>query len=87
MIKAKIRQRGETAPANPANPAHGLTTVLPAWMYRDPAEVAERVEQAELARVERARKRRDGLLGAGTVRLIKQLRIRELVAKAMRGGR
>jgi hypothetical protein len=62
-------------------------TALPAWMYGDPAEVAERIEQAEIARVERARKCKEGLLGASTVRLIKQMRIRELVSKAAEGGR
>lgn len=86
VVYAKFRERGETAPAIPAIPAKGLSAVLPSWMYGDPADVAERVEQAALARVEREKKRKYGLLGASTVRLIKQLRIRELVAKAMMKG-
>lgn len=90
MHIAKIRKRRGDAPANPGNPAKpcvGISTALPSWMYGNPADVAERIEQAEIARVERKRKRATGLLGAGTVKMIKQLRIRELVAKAMRGGR
>jgi len=64
-----------------------MSPLLPAWMYGDPADVVERIEQAEIARVERARKRKYGLLGANTVRLMKQLRIRELVATVKRGER
>ncbi len=62
------------------------TALLPSWMYGDPAAVAERVELAEIARREREQRRKYGLLGAGTVRLIKQMRIRELVANVKRGG-
>ena len=55
-------------------------------MYGDPADVAERLERTDVARIEHARKRKGnaGLLGAGTLRLIKQMRIRELVAQVMR---
>jgi hypothetical protein len=63
-----------------------MSPLLPSWMYGDPADVAERVELTEIARVERERKRKHGLLGAGTVKLIKQMRIRALVAIAKRGG-
>lgn len=72
--------------------------VLPSWMYGDPADVAERKEQAEIGRAERqarqeceraAREQRErfGLVGDGTVRLIKQQRIRQLVAATKEGRR
>lgn len=59
--------------------------MLPSWMYGDPADVAERIERAEIANIERERRRKYGLLGPGTVRLTKRMRIQELVAKAMKG--
>lgn len=59
-------------------------------MYGDPADVAERIENGELARQARRdeqalRQRRAGfgLVTEGTVRLIKRARIRELVARVM----
>lgn len=88
----------------------GKPTVLPSWMYGDPADVAERKEQGEINRAERKarearveiervvglrserlvdwapqplpdqRRQRYGLVGDETVRLIKRLRVRELVA-------
>jgi hypothetical protein len=73
--------------------------ILPAWMYRDPAEVVERVELTELraearARVRElereqefraARKRLDcGVLTAATVRLINRVRIRSLVRQVLK---
>lgn len=85
----KKRMGSKHPPLPPLPPALEFgRRVLPAWMYGDPADVAERLEQGEIARAERAKKGRDGLLGAGTLLLIKRMRIRELVAQAMtRGGR
>ena len=73
--------------------------IFPAWMYRDPADVAERVENgerkahlrvhhADLSGFDAVEKPRVSfaLVGAGTVRMIKQARIRELVARARKGG-
>ena len=64
--------------------------VLPSWMYGDPADVAERIENGELARQARrddqalrGRRAGFGLVTEGTVRLIKRARIRELVARVM----
>jgi len=67
--------------------------ILPAWMYADPADVAERIETGErrahlraiLPDSEPAAKPRPnyGLVGAETLRLIKRKRIQEL----MRGVR
>jgi hypothetical protein len=72
--------------------------IFPAWMYADPAEVAERIENGEKKAQLRvhhadlsgfdtvAKPRRSfGLVGAETVRMIKQARIRELVARVMKG--
>lgn len=64
--------------------------ILPAWMYQDPAEVAERIETGERRAHLRAilppdpgpsakPRRNFGLVGADTVRLIKRKRIRELM--------
>lgn len=84
----------EQPPYPPYPPSSGLgrtfsAVLLPSWMYGDPADVAERLERAEIARAEREHRRthKDRLLGAGTVRLIKRMRIRELVGKVMKGGR
>jgi len=81
-------------PYPPYPPLSGLgrtlgAVLLPSWMYGDPADVAERIERTEIARVERERRRmhKDRLLGAGTMRLIKRMRIRELVGKVMKGQR
>ncbi len=80
--------RLKTPPAAPVPPDQGFcSAALPAWMYRDPADVVERIEQAGIAKAERERRRKNGLLGECTVRLIKQMRIRELVAKVMKGER
>ena len=62
--------------------------VLPQWMYGDPADVAERVEATEIRTEERRQQKLRqhshsvtfGLVSERTVRLIKQIRIRELVA-------
>jgi hypothetical protein len=75
--------------------------ILPAWMWRDPAEVAERIENGAIAAARRqlCGERTDlcvlrtdpkprteyGLVGAATVRLIKRARIRELLAQALKG--
>jgi len=74
-----------------------MSQVLPGWMYGDPADVAERKEQGEIDRADRqareacertAREQRQryGLVGDQTLRLIKQLRVRELVAAAKARG-
>ena len=66
-------------------------SVLPAWMYGDPAIVVERMElqaAAKLARQEKQGRRADEHgLGPETVRNMRRLRIRELVAEAMKGRR
>ncbi len=62
-------------------------STLPTWMYGDPADVAERKEQGELARLERERRRKYGNVGDSTVRWIKRLRLREIVAAAKGGKR
>ena len=73
-------------------------TVLPAWMYGDPADVAERNEQREIHRAEQQTKvivelaerkprRHYGLVNDDTVRRINQQRVRELVAAAKERGR
>lgn len=69
------------------------TLILPAWMYHDPAEVAERIETGERRAHLRAILPPDpgppaksrpnyGLVGPETLRLIKRKRIRELVRGA-----
>ena len=71
-----------------------MSPMLPSWMYGDPADVAERVElqaSAKAARraaedVARKRKEEQGLT-PGTVRLMRRLRIRELMVKVMKGSR
>jgi len=71
----------------PVVPAVPAAATLPSWMYADPAVVVERIEENEV-RVELRRQQREaqqqrvtfGLVGEGTVRLIKRARIRELVA-------
>lgn len=74
--------------------------VFPAWMYGDPAVVAERVEITALRAEERKRileiELEEGLravtrmenarLGAITIRLMKRTRIRALVASALKRG-
>lgn len=64
---------------------------LPAWMWRDPAEVVERIELQALAKVERERKARQRSEEQGlspvTVRTLRRCRIRELVADAIKGKR
>jgi hypothetical protein len=49
-MHAKLRKRRETYPALPDTPPSAVSRakILPQWMYRDPAEVVERVETAEL---------------------------------------
>lgn len=66
-------------------------TRLPAWMWRDPAEVIERMEQEALAKVEREARRRSKRRGEQglseqTVLCMRRLRIRELVANVLKGG-
>lgn len=63
---------------------------LPAWMYGDPADVVERIENghvlAQARQAERATRQhraRYGLVSEATVRLINRARIRELVAGVM----
>lgn len=74
-----------------------MTAVLPAWMYGNPADVAQRKEQSELNRVERhagerlenarvVRRERYGLVSDATVRLVKRERVRELVARVKEGS-
>lgn len=72
--------------------------VFPAWMYGDPATVAERAELTELRAEERARVRailREeelraatrvsfGLISANTALLIKRARIQELVRAVLK---
>jgi hypothetical protein len=73
--------------------------VFPAWMYRDPADVADRIETAEARAAERERLREIdrerefstvrkkvsyGALTAVTVRLINRTRIRALVSRALK---
>lgn len=84
----------KTPPNAPYPPPSGLgrtisAALLPSWMYGDPADVVERIERIEIAKAERERRRmhKDRLLGAGTLRLIKRMRIRELVGKVMKGQR
>lgn len=94
----KIGIRPESTPSIPAKPdarKSGLlsTAPLPSWMYRDPAEVAERLElraQAKVVRQEKERARRrpeEQGLTPGTVRTMRRLRIRELVQNALKGRR
>ena len=71
-----------------------MSPMLPAWMYGDPADVAERVELQTAAKAARraaedvARKRKEERgLTPGTVRLMRRLRIRELMVKVMKGSR
>lgn len=63
---------------------------LPAWMYADPADVAERIETGErrahlraILPPESPAKARPnfGLVGADTLRLIKRARIQELMRR------
>ena len=61
---------------------------LAAWMWRDPAEVVERLELQAAAKAEReaARKRKDEIgLSPQTVRTMRRMRIRELVRQALEG--
>lgn len=68
------------------------TLILPAWMYADPADVAERTETGERRAHLRAILPPDpdtsvkprpnyGLVGAETLRLIKRKRIQELMSR------
>ena len=62
--------------------------VLPSWMYGDPAEVAERVELQAIAKLKReqAKKRAHEVgLTPCTVRVMRRLRIQELVRNAING--
>ena len=58
---------------------------LPSFMYRDPAEVVERIDAKRPVKPERGPeckvRRNYGLLSAATLRLVKKMRIRELMAK------
>ena len=95
---AKIGIRPESTPSRPANPgprdpsgfAFG-SRALPAWMYADPADVVEHLElqaAAKIARQAKAGRRPEekGLTPA-TVRLMRRLRIRELVQEVLKGRR
>ena len=68
-----------------------MSQVLPAWMYRDPAEVVERRELQAIARLERERKARqrpeERGLSPVTVLQMRRLRIRELVSRKLKGER
>lgn len=60
-------------------------TDLEAWMWGDPAAVAERRQLQHLAKIEREAKRRreyEHDLSPRTVLQIRRMRIRELVANA-----
>ncbi len=89
-------------PAIPAIPdprtSNAVATIIPAWQYRDPAEVVERMENGEII-AEAKRQQRDAeraellayeppkpsfdKVSAGTQRLIKRERIRALVAAVL----
>jgi len=70
---------------------------LPSWMYEDPAEVAERIQNGERRALARQlkpepepctmKKPNYGLVSEATIRLIKRARIRELVRSAMKARR
>lgn len=75
-------------PVIPASPSTRLRAVLPAWMWRDPAEVVERIELQALAKAERERLKRrahEAGLSDTTVRAMRRLRIKELVDNVLRG--
>ena len=58
---------------------------LPSWRYQDPAIVAERMDvKPERPPEPVKRKRCYGLLSAATLRLVKKMRIREIMAKVRR---
>ena len=56
---------------------------LPQFMYMDPADVVERIDAKHPVKPERGelqkRKRNYGLLSAETLRMVKRIRIQELV--------
>ena len=55
---------------------------LPSWRYQDPAIVAERMDvKPERPPEPVKRKRCYGLLSVATLRMVKKMRIRELMAK------
>ncbi len=63
-------------------------TELPSWMWRDPAEVIERIELQAAAKAKReAARHRSYEIGLSpcTVLTMRRLRIRELVADALKG--
>jgi len=65
------------------------STALPAWMYGDPADVAERIELQTIAKVKREQAKRrahEAGLTPVTVRVMRRLRIQELVRNAKNGG-
>lgn len=70
-----------------------MTALVPAWMYGDPADVAQRKEQTEINRAERkahelpqnagvVRRERYGLVSDETVRLVNRARVRELMCRS-----
>lgn len=97
----KKSKQGKSNPSNPPNPRYAVvrsghavagSIALPSWMYGDPADVVERIENghmlaqaSEAERAERRQRQRFGLVGESTVRLIKRARIRELLANVMMG--
>ncbi len=63
-------------------------TELPSWMWRDPAEVIERIELQAAAKAKReAERRRAHEIGLSpcTVLTMRRLRIRELVREVLEG--
>jgi hypothetical protein len=66
------------------------SSALPAWMYRDPAEVAEQIEERAIARARAAALKRQAEreatergLGPLTVRAMRRLRIQGLLKQAI----
>lgn len=68
-----------------------MSPMLPAWMYGDPADVVERLELQAAAKVERqakaGKRQEEQGLTPGTVRMMRRLRVRELVQEALKGRR
>ena len=58
---------------------------LPSWQYRDPAEVVERIDARAPVKPECGEqpkyKRSYGLLSPETLRMVKRMRIRELMER------
>ena len=85
-------KRGKSTLSIPAKPERcTFSTALPSWRYADPADVVERMELQALAKIERqakaGRRPEEKGLTPATVRLMRRLRIRELVQEVLKGER